>query len=59
MLGTRVSSQAGTATSPTTPDEIKEFLELADLTFDDAQLQAVIAGLIQIQKHRTEVKLVA
>lgn len=38
-------------------DDIQEFLDLADSTLNDADLQAVIDGLIAIQDARTEVKL--
>ena len=47
-------SGEGTAS---TKDDIGAFLDLADASFDDAQLAAVIAGLIAMQTTRTNVKL--
>lgn len=40
-------------------DDIKDFLALADSTLNDADLQAVINGLIAIRNHRNEIKLAA
>jgi hypothetical protein len=40
-------------------DDIKDFLDLADSTLNDADLQAVIDGLIAIRNHRNAIKLAA
>ena len=40
-------------------DDIQEFLDLADSTLNDADLQAVIDGLIAIRNHRNAIKLAA
>ncbi|MCX7102241.1 MAG: hypothetical protein NTX38_12375 [Methylobacter sp.] len=40
-------------------DDIQDFLDLADSTLNDADLQAVIDGLIAIRNHRNAIKLAA